>query len=113
MVYQQYKYRVRDDALFFLEQIAGKQDFRMPVSPTERDAEIKRMAAQVVDDLAGSCFSSSAEIQPSRFARASVGDQKCAGEFVHNHDDDHEGPSPEVLPSVLYSTERNHFAGET
>ena len=27
-----------------------------------------------------------------------VGDQKCAGEFVHNHDDDHEGPSPEVLP---------------
>ncbi len=33
-----------------------------------------------------------------------VGDQKCAGEFVHYHDDDHEGPSPEVLPSVLFST---------
>ena len=42
-----------------------------------------------------------------------VGDQKCAGEFVHNHDDDHEGPSPEVLPSVLFSTARKHFAGET
>jgi len=46
MVYQQYKYRVCDYALFFLEQIAGKQDFRMPVSPAERDAAIKQMAAQ-------------------------------------------------------------------
>jgi len=46
MVYQQYKYRVCDYALFLLEQIAGKQDFRMPVSPVERDAVIKQMAAQ-------------------------------------------------------------------
>lgn len=46
MVYQQYKYRVCDYALFFLEQIAGKQDFRMPVSPTERDLVIKEMSAK-------------------------------------------------------------------
>ena len=45
MVYQQYKYRVCDYALFFLEQIAGKQEFRLPVSPTERDAAIGQMAA--------------------------------------------------------------------
>ena len=38
-----------------------------------------------------------------------VGDQKWAGEFVHNDDDDHEGPSPEVLPSVLFSTERKRI----
>jgi hypothetical protein len=46
MVYRQYKYRLCDYALFLLEQIAGKQDFRMPVSPTERDAAIKQMATQ-------------------------------------------------------------------
>lgn len=46
MVYQQYKYRVCDYALFFLEQIAGKQDFRMPVSPVERDLAIKEMSAK-------------------------------------------------------------------
>jgi len=45
MVYKQYKYRVCDYALFFLEQVAGKQDFRMPVSPAERDAVIKQIAA--------------------------------------------------------------------
>jgi len=44
MVYQQYKYRVCDYALFFLEQIAGKQDFRMPISPAERDVAIKQVA---------------------------------------------------------------------
>jgi len=37
-----------------------------------------------------------------------VGDQKWAGEFVHN-DDDREGPSPEVLPSALFSTERKRI----
>lgn len=46
MVYQQYKYRVCDYALFFLEQIAGKQDFRLPVSPAERNAAIKQIAAK-------------------------------------------------------------------
>jgi hypothetical protein len=46
MVYQQYKYRVCDYALFFLEQIAGKQDFRLPVSPAERDAVIKETFAK-------------------------------------------------------------------
>ncbi len=46
MAYQQYKYRVCDYALFFLEQIAGKQDFRMPVSPAERDPVIKEMSAK-------------------------------------------------------------------
>lgn len=46
MVYQQYKYRVCDYALLFLEQIAGKQDFRMPVSPAERDVVIKEMSAK-------------------------------------------------------------------
>ena len=44
MVYQQYKYRVCDYALFFLEQIGGKQDFRLAVSPAERDAVIKEMS---------------------------------------------------------------------
>lgn len=46
MVYQQYKFRVCDYALFFLEQIAGKQDFQMPVSPSERDVVIKEMSAK-------------------------------------------------------------------
>jgi len=46
MVYQQYKYRLCDYALFFLEQIAGKRDFRMPVSPAERDVVIKEMSTK-------------------------------------------------------------------
>jgi len=46
MVYQQYKYRLCDYALFFLEQIAGKRDFRMPVSPEERDVVIKEMSTK-------------------------------------------------------------------
>jgi hypothetical protein len=46
MVYRQYEYRLCDYALFFLEQIAGKQDFRLPVSPAERDAAIKQLAAK-------------------------------------------------------------------
>jgi hypothetical protein len=46
MVYQQYKYRVCDYALVFLERIGGKEGVRMPVSATERDAAIKELGAQ-------------------------------------------------------------------
>jgi hypothetical protein len=42
---QQRKYRLCDYALFFLEQIAGKQDFRIPESTAERDALIKQVGA--------------------------------------------------------------------
>ena len=45
MVYQRYKYRLCDYALFFLERIAGKAEFRLPTSPAERDAEIKKLSA--------------------------------------------------------------------
>lgn len=45
MLAQQRKYRLCDYALFFLEQIAGKQDFRIPESIAERDAAIKQIAA--------------------------------------------------------------------
>jgi hypothetical protein len=41
MVYQQYKYRVCDYALFFLERIEGNAEFRMPVSLADRDGLIK------------------------------------------------------------------------
>jgi hypothetical protein len=42
---QQRQYRLCDYALFFLEQIEGKQDFRIPESTAERDALIKQVAA--------------------------------------------------------------------
>jgi len=46
MVYKQYKYRLCDYALFFLEKIGANASFRMPVSVTDRDALIKQMAAK-------------------------------------------------------------------
>lgn len=44
MVYQQYKYRLCDYALFFLERIEGNTEFRMPVSASERDSLIRQVA---------------------------------------------------------------------
>jgi hypothetical protein len=49
MEYRRYKYRVCDYALFFLEKIEldksqGNPDFRMPMSPAERDILIKAMS---------------------------------------------------------------------
>jgi hypothetical protein len=46
MVYQQYHYRVCDYAFFLLQQIAGKRDFRLALSPAERDAAIKQLVAR-------------------------------------------------------------------
>jgi len=46
MVYEQYKYRLCDYALFFLERIEGHADFQMPKSVAERDTLIKQMAAK-------------------------------------------------------------------
>jgi hypothetical protein len=46
MVYKQYKYRLCDYALFFLEKIGGNASFRMPVSVADRDSLIKQMAAK-------------------------------------------------------------------
>jgi hypothetical protein len=46
MVYKQYKYRLCDYALLFLEKIGGNTSFRMPVSVADRDSLIKQMAAK-------------------------------------------------------------------
>ncbi len=46
MVYKQYNYRVCDYALFFLQEIGGEANYRMPVSVAERDSVIKQMAAK-------------------------------------------------------------------
>jgi hypothetical protein len=46
MVYKRYNYRLCDYALFFLERIEGNAEFRMPVSVTDRDSEIKKMSAK-------------------------------------------------------------------
>jgi len=43
MEYKRYNYRVCDYALFFLEKMQGKAEFRMPVSPADRDSLIKEM----------------------------------------------------------------------
>jgi hypothetical protein len=44
MEYKRYNYRVCDYALFFLKKVAGDAEFHMPVSPADRDAQIKAMA---------------------------------------------------------------------
>ncbi|MGB2589399.1 MAG: hypothetical protein WA853_11150 [Candidatus Acidiferrum sp.] len=44
MIYKQYRFRLCDYALFFLEQIGNNANFKMPVSPAERDALIKQLA---------------------------------------------------------------------
>ncbi len=44
MVYKQYNYRLCDYALYFLEQINGNTELRLPVSPADRDALIKGMS---------------------------------------------------------------------
>ena len=46
MEYEQYKYRLCDYALFFLEKIQGNADFRMPLSVEERDSLIRKMSAK-------------------------------------------------------------------
>jgi len=46
MEYMRYKYRLCDYALFFLEKIKGNADFKMPLSPEDRDALIKGMSAK-------------------------------------------------------------------
>jgi hypothetical protein len=43
MVYERYKFRVGDYALSFLEKMQGHADFRMPVSPADRDSLIKEI----------------------------------------------------------------------
>jgi len=43
MEYKKYNYRLCDYALFFLEKIQGKADFKMPVSVTDRDQIIKAL----------------------------------------------------------------------
>jgi hypothetical protein len=45
MVFKVLRYRVCDYALFFLERINGNASFKMPASPGDRDALIKRMTA--------------------------------------------------------------------
>lgn len=44
MIYKQYRFRLCDYALFFLEEIGNNANFKMPVSPAERDALIKQLA---------------------------------------------------------------------
>jgi len=46
MVYERYKYRLCDYALFFLERIQGNAEFQLPVSATDRDPLIKQIAAK-------------------------------------------------------------------
>lgn len=46
MVYQRYKYRLCDYALFFLQRIQGNAEFRLPASAADRDSLIKQMAAK-------------------------------------------------------------------
>ena len=41
--YPQYKYRLCDYALFFIERIQGHADFVLPASPEERDSLIKNL----------------------------------------------------------------------
>ncbi len=43
MVYEHYKFRVCDYALFFLEKMQGNENFRMPESVADRDTLIKKM----------------------------------------------------------------------
>jgi hypothetical protein len=44
MMYKQYKYRVCDYALFFLQKLGGNPEQRLPISPAERDTLIKKEA---------------------------------------------------------------------
>jgi hypothetical protein len=43
MVYQHYKFRLCDYALYFIEEIQGNTNFVMPVTPAERDALISKL----------------------------------------------------------------------
>jgi hypothetical protein len=43
MEYKRYNYRLCDYALFFLERLQGNADVHIPVSPADRDAQIKQI----------------------------------------------------------------------